>query len=376
MSDDDLRHLAPAFARYLLPYRRYVGEIRCADNVENYCRGLLSDEPRKSVEPLALRCGAAVRSLPCFLKDGEWDHFAMRDHHQRTAGVALADEPDPDGLGTIGLIDETSSLKKGDQTPGVQRQYLGCVGKVDNGIVTVHLAATRGDLKVLLDTDLFLPRRWDADRERCRKAGIPDTVRYEPKWRQAFFQYVRARQNGLRFDWLVFDEGYGSKPDFLRALTAVGQRFVGEVPKTFSLAQTPTGKPRPANTWLVPTRRQGWKRLRVEQATGGERFWWYRSMRGWVGGMRVRLIVAMDRRSEEVKYFVTNAADERPVRVLRVAFRRAVVEHLFRLAKREVGLMHYEGRHYRGLMRHQILALLTLGFVSLHTAKLRKKTTQ
>ena len=88
----------------------------------------------------------------------------------------------------------------------------------------------------------------------------------------------------------------------------------------------------------------------------------------------MRLIVAMDRKTSEVKYFVTNAPDERPKQVLRVAFRRAVVEHLFRLAKQEVGLMHYEGRHYRGLMRHQILGLLTLGFVSLHTARLRKKT--
>jgi SRSO17 transposase len=373
MTDDDFRQLAPCFARYLLPYRRYVGEIRCAYNVENYCRGLLSDEPRKSIEPLALRCGAAVRSLQCFLKDGEWDHLAMRDEHQRTAGKALAAEPDPEGLGTIGLIDETSCLKKGDQTPGVQRQYLGCVGKLDNGIVTVHLAATRGDLKVLLDSDLFLPQKWDRDRDRCRKAGIPDDVRYAPKWRQAFFQYVRARENGLKFDGLVFDEGYGGKPAFLRSLHALEQRFVGEVPTTFSLSQAASSKRRPAREWLVPERRQGWKRLRVEQATGGERFWWYRSMRGWVRGMRVRLVVAVDRRSGEVKYFVTNAVGERPQQILRVAFRRAVVEHLFRLAKQEVGLMHYEGRHYRGLMRHQILALLTLGFVSLHTARLRKK---
>jgi SRSO17 transposase len=376
MTDVDFRELASAFARYLLPYRRYVGEIRCAYNVENYCRGLLSDEPRKSVEPLALRCGAAVRSFQCFLKQGEWNHWAMRDHLQRIAGSALAAEPDPDGLGTIGLIDETSCVKKGDQTPGVQRQYLGCVGKIENGIVTVHLAAMRGDLKVLLDTDLFLPESWDADRERCRKAGIPESVRYEPKWRQAFFQYVRARENGLRFDWLVFDEGYGSKPAFLRLLAMTGQRFVAEVPTHFSIAQREHSQPRPASEWLVPTRRQGWKRLCIEQATGGARFWWYRSMRCWVLGLRVRLIVAVDRKTSEVKYWLTNAPEEQPRQVVRVASRRAVVEHLFRLAKQEVGLMHYEGRHYQGLIRHQILALLTLGFVSMHTSKLRKKTSK
>lgn len=221
---------------------------------------------------------------------------------------------------------------------------------------------------------MFLPEKWDRDRERCRKAGIPDDLRYLPKWRQAFFQYVRARKNGLSFDWLVFDEGYGSKPAFLRSLNVLEQRFVGEVPKTFSRSQAANSKRRAAQEWLVPGRRQGWKRLRVDQATGGERFWWYRSMQGWVRGMRVRLVVAVDRQSGEVKYFVTNAVNESPQRVLRVAFRRVVVEHLFRLAKQEVGLMHYEGRNDQGLMRHQILALLSLGFVSLHTAKLRKKT--
>jgi SRSO17 transposase len=373
MTDADFRDLAPSFARYLLPYRRYVGEIRCAYNVENDCRGLLPDEPRKSIEPLARRCGAAVRSFPCFLKGGEWDHLAMRDHHQRTSGQALAAEPEPEGLGTLGLIDETSSLQKGILTPGVQRQYLGCVGKLDSGIVAVHLGATRGDRKVLLDTDLFLPEKWGRDRERCRTAGIPDAVRYEPKWRQAYFQYVRARQNGVHFDWLVFDEGYGGKPRFLRALDALEQRFVGEVPTTFCLSQARDAKSRPAREWRVPERRRGGKRLRVEQATGGERFGWYRSMRGWVRGMRVRLVVAVDRKSGEVKYVVTNAVGEPPQRVLRVAFRRAVVEPLFRVAKQEVGLMHDEGRHYRGLMRHRILALVTLGFVSMHTARLRKK---
>ncbi|HET6576001.1 MAG TPA: transposase [Fimbriiglobus sp.] len=131
---------------------------------------------------------------------------ARQQFHRHLAEV-LDNCPD-DTLGTVGVIDETSCLKKGDQTPGVQRQYLGCVGKIDNGIVTVHLGVARGRFQALLDADVSVPRSWDEDRQRCRDAGIPDEVRYRPKWRIALDQLMRLDAHGISFDWLVFDEGY------------------------------------------------------------------------------------------------------------------------------------------------------------------------
>ena len=223
MTDQEYSQLGSAFVNYLLPYRLHMGEIRAAFHFENYCRGLLSDVKRKTVEPLANRAGTTVRALQVFLKDGEWDHLAVRDDLQRRLAKAFAVAPDPDQLGTIGLIDETSSVKKGDKTPGVQRQYLGCVGKVDNGIVTVHLGAVRGQLKALFDGELFLPKVWANDRERCRKAGIPDDKKHEPKWKLAVWEYTRARQNGFVFDWMVFDAGYGSTPAFFRTCLPAGR---------------------------------------------------------------------------------------------------------------------------------------------------------
>jgi hypothetical protein len=83
------------------------------------------------------------------------------------------------------------------------------------------------------------------------------------------------------------------------------------------------------------------------------------------------LVVAINESTAEVKYFVTNAADEPLSRVLRVAFRRATIEHSFRVAKSEAGLMHYEGRQWVGLVRHLVLGLIVLGFVSVHTDRLR-----
>src|SRR5262249_8634706 len=136
---------------------------------------------------------------------------------------------------TVGVIDETSCLKQGDQTPGVQRQYLGCAGKIANGIVTVHIGVARGRFQALLDADLYLPQSWDRDRDRCRAAGIPDAMRYQAKWRLALDPLLRLHANGVRFDWLVFDEGYGGKVPFLTFLSLAGQRFVAEVPVSFAV---------------------------------------------------------------------------------------------------------------------------------------------
>ena len=84
-------------------------------------------------------------------------------------------------------------------------------------------------------------------------------------------------------------------------------------------------------------------------------------------------VTAINEATGEVKYFVTNAVDEPLVRVLRAAFRRATIEHAFRLAKQEAGVMHYEGRQYGGLVRHLVMALVVLGFVAEQTERLRGK---
>ncbi|QJW92537.1 Mobile element protein [Frigoriglobus tundricola] len=175
MTDDAITKLGPAFAGYLRGYRDCFLQDRTATHFDNYCRGLLSDLPRKSVEPIALACGTAVRTLQEFLTTADWDHDRACEKLQRRL-IQTVEQMPADELGTIGVIDETSCLKKGDKTPGVQRQYLGCVGKVDNGLVTVHLGVARGSFQALLDAEVFVPEKWTRDRKRCRGAGIPDAV--------------------------------------------------------------------------------------------------------------------------------------------------------------------------------------------------------
>jgi SRSO17 transposase len=388
MTDEELDGLGSALDEFLQPYLFCCGYTQTFAHLHTYCRGLLSDLQRKTVEPIALASGCAVRTLQEFLRDHAWDYAQVRARLQRHVAGHLAGVPD-DGLGNVGLIDETSALKSGDRTPGVQRQYLGCVGKIDNGIVTVHLGVCKGRYKTLLDAELFLPEEWSKDRDRCRAAGIPEAMRHRPKWQIALEELDRATSNHVPLDWLVFDEEYGKAPEFIGGLDERKQRFVGEVPKSLSCLAANAAPRRPVAT--VKGRRaeevvrespafgkQPWLKVTLSRQTVGPQVWEVKAAQVWQvqdGAWSSRtywLIWARNVATGEEKYFLSNAAANAKLRTLvRVAFCRWNVEHCFRLGKSELGFTHYEGRNYRGLMRHQTLCLLMLTFVAEHTERLR-----
>jgi SRSO17 transposase len=383
MTAAQLEALGPAFADYLQQFLFCCDYTQTFDLLNIYCRGLLSDLERKTCEPIALASGSAVRTLQEFLKDHRWSFAQARDTLQRHVAATLPDQPDDD-LGTIGLIDETGTKKKGTKTPGVQRQHCGELGKTENCIVTVHLGVAKGRYKTLVDADLFLPESWDADRDRCRAAGIPDDLVYRPKWQIALGQIDRARAQGLAFDWLTFDEGYGDKPGFLAGLDRRCLRYVGEVPKSLACFAT---RPRAgesshradnlARHSPVFTGQHG-RRVRLPRQTLGDQEWEVKAAQvwlSWAGEATERtywLIWARNVRTGEEKYFVSNAPKRASLRrLVRVAFTRWNVEHSFRLSKGEIGFRHFEGQNYRALMRHLILCCVTLTFVAGETSRLR-----
>lgn len=392
MTAEQIVALGPAFTAYCDSYSRCFPRCETRRHLATYCRGLMSDLPRKSVEPIALAGGTAVRTLQEFLTHHAWDHARMRDQLQRrivrdhmpTPGEAFGP------LGVIGLIDETGTAKKGDKTPGVQRQYCGRTGKIDNCIVTVHLAYLYGDFKSLIDSDLFLPKKtWDADRQRCRDADIPDDVVYRPKSQIALEQYRRAVANGIHFDWLTFDEWYGSKPQFLADLEALGQHYVAEVPTStlcwptlpkYRSGQKPFAAKRADNVGRYSPlfTRQKWRSIKIKRQTLPAQHWLVKAdqvqlSRGGLPTDRTYwLIVAKNANTGEVKYFLSNAPPRTALKtLLGVAFTRAHVEHVFRVAKTEIGFSHFEGRSYRGLMRHMILCQLVMTFIAEQTDRLR-----
>ncbi len=376
MTTEQVQAIGPELTAFLRPFERFFDTVKTIRHFRNYTRGLLSDLPRKTAEPLALHAGVAPRNLQQFLKACLWDQDGLTAAVQRRLFDATTNLP-PDPIGTVGVLDETSALKQGTKTPGVQRQYLGCVGKVGNGIVTVHLAVAKGRFKALLDSELYLPESWDADRKRCREADIPDDVRYRPKWQIGLELVAKAQGNGWRFDWLTFDEGYGGKPGFLAVLDLADQQYVGEVPRNFACrpgrSQTPISVEAVFSRPGVKQRTA--RSYRFEQQTGPPTVWQVKVVAVALGADRYprhRLILARNRATGEVKYFISRTRTRvRIARVLAAGFARWNVEHVFRIAKGEVGLTHFEGRSYASLKRHLALCLVAMAFVALHTMRLR-----
>jgi SRSO17 transposase len=394
MEADQIRSLKPMLTRYLKRFDDCFARQDTRTHLPVYVRGQLSDLPAKSCEPIALEAGVAPRTLQEFLSQHRWDECRMR---ARVQELVVRDHAGPN---SIGIIDETSDVKKGDKTPGVQRQWCGKVGKKENCLVTVHLGYATGDFHCLIDGDLYLPESWSADRARCREAGIPDEVVYRPKWQIALELYDRARANGLTFDWLSFDEGYGSKPLFLQGLDAREQLFVAEVPTTFSCwLKTPPmthrpyrrgGRGRPRKTPRLRSnapspssvkdllehspalRDQPWVRYHVKEGQKGPIVWEAKHTRivmkddAGLPGLELHLIVARNVLDpNEVKFFVSNAPPETEVStLLLVAFSRWRVERCFRDQKQEVGLDQWEGRRWLGLQRHLILTSVSYLFLA------------
>ena len=401
MDSQEIRRLKPELTRYL---KRFAGCFARKDtraHMPVYVEGQLSDLPRKSVEPIALAAGAPVRTLQEFLSQHRWDEDAVRRRVHEIVAVEHVCEH------SIGIIDETSDVKKGDKTPGVQRQWCGCRGKTENCIVTVHLAYAADGFHCLLDGELYLPESWAKDRARCRAAGIPEEMTYRPKWEIAFEQYDRARAHGIEFQWLTFDEGYGSKTPFLQALDERGQKYVAEVPvhmtgwleppKVTSRRLAKTGRPRkvPRLTKDSPPaaridvllaehpilRDQPWERYRVKDGEKGPIVWEVKHatlIRPDEHGLpwtQLHLLVARNVLDEnEVKFFFSNAPPETSVAtLLLVAFSRWRVERCFQDQKQDIGLDAWEGRRYIGLKRHLILSSVSYLFLARTRAKLREK---
>jgi SRSO17 transposase len=393
MDAAQIRQLEPKLDRFLEGFADCFARKDTRAHLGVYVRGQLSDLPQKSVEPIALEAGVAPRTLQEFLSQLKWDEDRLRDRLQDRVRTGHA------GAHTIGIFDETSDPKKGDKTPGVQKQWCGRLGKVENCIVTVHLGYAVDDFHCLLDGELFLPESWDADRERCREAGIPATLVYRPKWEIALDLYDRAVAHGLRFEWLTFDEGYGSKPELLRELQTRQQRYVAEVPRSLCgwlkaprVVTRPYHRGRRGRGRRVPRlasgsrparrvdellrdrrlRDQPWQPWRVKDGEKGPQVWEckhaFLTVKGADGlpGQRLHLIIARNVLDPaEMKFFVSNAPATVSVgTVLLVAFSRWRIERCFEDQKSELGLDQYEGRRYLGLKRHLALSAVSYLFLT------------
>jgi len=161
--------LGRKLSSFLALFADCFAQGRSQDLLRVYVSGQLSDLHRKTVEAIALRLGTAPRTLQRFLESVKWDEERLRDRCQQ---LVAAEHAHPEA---IGCVDESGTAKSGRDTVGVNRQWCGNRGKVDNCVVGVHLSYSAPGFQVLLDSRLYLPEVWANDRARRKKLTSPTT---------------------------------------------------------------------------------------------------------------------------------------------------------------------------------------------------------
>lgn len=391
-----LADLYPRLKRFSKQFEDCFSRKPTHGHLLTYMAGQHSSLHRKSIEPMALAADVPPRTLQEFLGLSRWDHERMR---QRVLQRVLKQHASPTA---IALIDETSFAKKGSKTAGVQRQHCGATGKTDNCVVAVYLGYATDDFHALVDCDLYLPEEtWAENPERREEAGIPAEVKFRTKGQIALDLLRRAVYAGASFKYLTADELYGSSSEFRAGVAELNVTYVVEVGRMtsgwtrkprFEIPQSKSGgrpRTREKRTQDTPAPRrvdQMWKRggpswhmYQIKETEKGPVVWEARAARFWPSH-RSRslpecwLLVARNVMTGELKYFLSNAAaDVSPETLLHVAFCRAEVEQLFEASKGEIGLDHFEVRHYLPLVRHLIVSLVSLLFLEEETRHLRKK---
>lgn len=214
-----------SFSHHFRSYRHDVTE-----KARQYASGLMQAGARKNMDRMAeVVPDSKSRNLQQFLTHSKWDARSVIDHVARDANKYLGD-----GQRAGLLIDESGFAKQGPMSVGVSRQWLGRLGKVDNGQVAVFGVLSRDRFAIPVDVKLYLPKKWTEDPKRCAKAGIPEAERVFRTKEQLGLEIVsHARQNGLRYGWVGSDAGYGKGPGFCLALDQMGERFMVDLHSDF-----------------------------------------------------------------------------------------------------------------------------------------------
>jgi SRSO17 transposase len=327
-----------------------------------YVRGLLSALERRNGWTLAEQAGdGSPDGMQALLCSPGWDADAVRDD---VRGYVVEHIGDPAG---VLIADETGFVKKGLRSAGVQRQYSGTAGRTENCQIGTFLCYTSDKGRALIDRELYLPRSWTDDRDRCRAAAVPDEVGFATKPQQARAMLERAIAASVPFAWFTADEAYGQNPGLRGWLE---EQDIAYVMATRCDDEVASGLfTTTAVHTLVATLPQGaWKRLSCGDGAHGPRDYdWARlpirrpfphGRRGWVLARR-----SISDPTDIAYYVCFGRRGTRLRELVRVAGTRWAVEESFQTAKNEVGLDQYQVRRYDAWYAHITLAMAAAAFL-------------
>jgi SRSO17 transposase len=349
-----VERISPRFAR---------PEVR--RRVAAFVHGLLGDVERKNGWQLAEQAGETTPDgMQRLLTTARWDPDGLRDDVRAYVVEHLGDP------GGVLVVDETGFLKKGTKSAGVQRQYSGTAGRIENCQVGVFLAYASGRGRALVDRELYLPKEWAGDAARRAEAHVPEQVSFHTKPQLAQAMLARAVEAGVPAGWVTADEVYGGDArlrSFLeeqdlayvlavkttQPLWAAGQQGPAEVPARELVAGLPARawRRRSAGAGAKGPRVYDWARVELTRPGWPARGFWLLARRRLSDG-------------ELAFYACFGPARTTLAELVRVAGSRWAVEESFQAGKGQVGLDHYQVRRYDAWYRHTTLALVAQGFLA------------
>jgi SRSO17 transposase len=319
--------------------------------------GLLSPVERKNCWWLAEQAGHDdPQAMQRLLRTAVWDADAVRDDLRAFVAAHLGH---PAG---VLICDETGFLKKGTGSVGVQRQYSGTAGRIENSQVGVFLSYASPRGRALIDRRVYLPKSWAGDPQRCAAAGVPAEVEFATKPELALEMITSAVTAGMPVSWVASDELYGDNGAFRAEAAKLGLGYVLAVSCDHRIAAWPGGKRRLRADRIAAALPRGcWHRISAGTGSKGPR--WYDW--AWISAHQPGHSLLIRRGSDGTLAFYRcwSPAPVPLATLVHVAGMRWAVEEGFQAAKGQVGLDHYQVRTWTAWHRHVTLAMLALAFL-------------
>lgn len=359
---------------FLTRLSSHLTDKRQLASFATYMMGLLSPLERKSLEPIAtLACpcphhgSAAHQRLQHFGTDSTWPDAPIRKEAVQHALLPMLRH----GPIQVSIIDDTAHLKKGKHSVGVQRQYAGCVGKVDNCQVTPTLVVATEHAHLVVDISLYLPKSWTDDPQRRKEARIPEEVRFQTKPELAVGMIDSAQQQGIPLGVLTADTAYGNSAWFRRQVRARGLHYLVAVQgstcaklwdkKQGLLGPQPIGQigeslgAKDFAVYTVPGLPKPRRALLAFRQVVVPGDW---DARQWL------LIEWRPEEKQPLRYYLCSLAKStRRRRLVQLLKARWHTEPAYQEMKGELGMNHYEGRRWRGFHHHMTLVMCCYAFV-------------
>jgi SRSO17 transposase len=339
--------------------------------VRQYVSGLAAGLERKNGWTLAEQAGEqAPDGMQRLLRWADWDIDGVRDDVRDHVIERLGDR-----AGVL-ILDDTGFVKKGTHSAGVQRQYSGTAGRVENCQIGVFLAYATDRGHALIDRELYLLETWTNDRDRCRAAGIPDEVEFATKPRLGMAMLERALDAKVPFAWVTADEAYGQVKYLRFWLEQHDAAYVLATKRNDTLVCAGAGATtefsvaeQRADALIAALDPRAWRRLAVGAGSHGIReYEWARvPIRiGWEPG-RGHWLLARRKigQPEEIAYYVCYGPRRSTLLDLAwIAGTRWRIEECFQQAKNDAGLDHYQVRSWRAWYAHITLSMLALAWLT------------